>query len=86
MSTYLFRIFGHSMMPTFKHGQEVLAISTNYYSLKIGDIVVFTNKRHYTTIHRIVRRKGSFWITKGDNNKREDRQLLSFTNYIGKVI
>lgn len=86
MSTHLYRVFGHSMMPTFKHGQEVLAISTNYYSLKIGDIVAFTNKNHYTTIHRIVGRKGPFWITKGDNNKREDRQLLSYTNYIAKII
>ena len=74
------------MLPTFKHGQEVLAISTNYYSLKIGDIVVFTNKNNLATIHRIVGRKGKFWIMKGDNNKREDRTLLSFTNYIGKII
>lgn len=86
MNTHLYRIFGHSMMPTLEHGQEVYCQPVPFHKLKIGDIVAFTNKNNYAIIHRIVRRRGPFWITKGDNNKREDRQLLSFTNYIGKVI
>ena len=81
-----YRVFGRSMLPTLEHGQGAYCQPVPFHELKIGDIVAFTNKRHYTTIHRIVGRKGPFWITKGDNNKREDRQLLSFTNYIAKII
>ncbi len=86
MGTKIYRIFGHSMLPTLEHGQDVYGVTFPFHDLKIGDIVAFTNKNHYTTIHRIVARRGPFWITKGDNNKREDRQLLSFTNYIAKII
>lgn len=86
MTTKRLRVFGRSMLPTLKHGQDVYCAPVPFNMLKIGDIVAFTNKNHYTTIHRIVRRKGPFWITKGDNNKREDRTLLSFTNYIAKII
>ena len=81
-----YRVFGRSMLPTLEHGQEGYYVPVPFHKLKIGDIVIFANKRNYTTIHRIVGRKGPFWITKGDNNKREDRQLLSHINYIGKVI
>lgn len=81
-----YRVFGRSMLPTLEHGQEVYVMQTSFYELKIGDIVVFVNKNNLATIHRIVKCKGPFWITKGDNNKRADRDLLSFTNYIGKVV
>lgn len=74
------------MLPTLEHGQDVYSHPVPYHELKIGDIVVFVNKNNLATIHRIVKRKGPFWITKGDNNKRADRDLLSFTNYIGKVV
>jgi signal peptidase I len=74
------------MMPTLEHGQDVYCLEAHFHKLKIGDIVVFTNKNNYATVHRIVARRGPFWITKGDNNKRVDRELLSIVNYIGKVI
>lgn len=75
-----------SMRPAFDNNTVLLTEPARFQDLQIGDIVVF---RHSGTgvriVHRIIeRRKGGYW-TKGDHNRRMDDELVTESNYIGRV-
>lgn len=80
---------GDSMEPTIKKGQaiKVLPICLKQEDIKIGDIIVYKNCLDHFTIHRVIRilrkkSKNKLYITKGDNNKRNDRYIVSSSNIV----
>lgn len=66
------------MLPTLKSGKTAVVYKAYPYKrLRVGDIVIIESEKGFSVIHRIVRRyRGGLWVTQGDNNKREDREVL----------
>lgn len=82
------RISGSSMLPTLKSG-EVTTVYKKYpyRELRKGDVVIVESEKGYSVIHRIVRRyRGNLWVTQGDNNASEDREVLSPKNFGGLAL
>ena len=90
----IYKSIGHSMDPAIHDGQSVVIdLYFPFNSLKVGDIVVYNRTWSAPAgapawvEHRIVRRNiFGLWITKGDNNDREDPYGVSVRNYVGKVL
>jgi len=95
----IYLIEGDSMVPFIKNGNTVVIDrSVKFESLKIGDVIIFTarvntqygtGRQNYIqqpVAHRIIKKKGSTFITKGDNNPFIDISVCTKSNYIGKVV
>lgn len=66
-----FKISGHSMEPTFKNGDKILATYFFYLfkSPQINDIVVFKDQENKIFVKRIIDVKNNRYIVLGDNKK-----------------
>lgn len=74
------------MAPRIHSGDYAIARPCKYSDLKIGDIVIFCH--NYTTfpiIHEIIWGRSGKWVTRGINNKRDDKGYLTERNFIAKV-
>jgi signal peptidase I len=77
-------VAGSSMEPTIKQGATIFYDKTNYTSLKVNDIIVFT---HTAQLHvaRITGITADGLMTKGDNNPAPFPWNVTETDYMGKV-
>jgi hypothetical protein len=89
--------YTHSMGPLA--GKDVWLVRIPFKDLRVGMIVQYANPGWFPcppghndvrcdfVIHRIVR-KNMFgkWVTKGDNNDREDPTVITESNYQGTLI
>ncbi len=83
-----FKVSGHSMIPTFKEGQEILISSLPYFfsSPKVGDIIAFKDKEKFIT-KRIREVSKDRVLVKGDNTKdSKEYGWINRKKIIGKVI
>ena len=82
------RISGNSMQPTLNSGEVAVVYKAYpYKKLRVGDVVIVRSERGFNVIHRVVRRyRGGLWVTRGDNNNREDREVLSEENFGGLAL
>lgn len=85
---YVTRIEGDSMLPTLQTNDvTVINRAYPYRKLRRGDIAIIRSDYGYNVIHRIIRRhRGGKWITRGDNNRREDYVILTADNYGGLAL
>lgn len=84
----IFRISGHSMMPTLKPSDCVVASSIPYLfsKPKIGDIVLF-KYRDKIMAKRIKKFENGKIIVAGDNNLDSLKiELIEFGDILGKVL
>ncbi len=84
-----FKILGHSMEPTLKQNQTVIASSIPYFFMKpkVGDIVILQRER--CIIKRISKISGDNFFVQGDNKASTDSRDFGWINkkeIIGKVI
>ena len=88
-------IVTESMVPTIKVNDAVIIRRVDDNNINVGDIITFSaNSGYYagySITHRIVgkyiNQNGNFvYRTKGDNNDREDNDLVSNDNIFGKVV
>ncbi len=73
---------GTSMNPLINSGDKLFVIKTN--RIKLGDIVVFVSGKKLVS-HRVIRKKKSLILTKGDNVPFVDGYTMEHT-IIGKLI
>lgn len=75
-----------SMRPAFDDNTVLLTEPAPFKDLQIGDIVVYRHRGTGLRVaHRIIeRRDGGYW-TKGDRSRRMDDDLVTETNFIGRV-
>ncbi len=73
---------GMSMLPLFREGDVVFLVHKAPEEIKVGDIIVYRSLRGHLIIHRVIAIidvGGSLeYITKGDNNPRDDSFLFEF--------
>lgn len=90
-----FTLFGYkayaittdSMSPNLKKG-DIAIVDTNA-EYQVGDIITFLPQGYHKTItHRIIeyREQTNSYITKGDNNGKEDVYKVTGTDVIGKQV
>ena len=82
------RISGNSMLPTLQSGETAIVFKAYpFQKLRVGDVVIIESERGYSVIHRVVRRsRGRTWVTQGDNNRHEDRGILTSDNFGGLAL
>lgn len=82
-------IISESMEPTIMPNDAIFVKETSQSELNVGDIISFKEDNFINT-HRIVEvvnENGSIkYRTKGDNNKRYDRDLVSYNQIEGKYM
>jgi len=81
-------VSGKSMLPTLKNGETAVVYQAYpFEKLRLGDVVIIDSESGQKVIHRIVRRgRGGAWVTQGDNNRHEDREILSKHNFGGLAL
>ena len=77
-------LVGNSMHPTIDSGTFVVAKPEQQYFL--GDIIAFVNEDNRKVVHRIVEQHDDGFITKGDNNRRNDPGILPLEKVMGRSI
>ncbi len=69
------RASGYSMFP-FICDQDIVTIAPLMHRPRIGDVAVFEHPTyHRLAIHRIVGRRGDFYLLRGDNSRQFDGWL-----------
>ena len=83
----ILQVSSNSMIPTFQKGDFIIIKKQTIYA--IGDIITYEileeNQKYYVT-HRIIKKYGNEYITKGDANNREDTKTVKYTDIKGKVL
>ncbi len=83
-STTYVATHGISMEPRFHTGD--LAIVRPAAAYTVGDVVAYrSNLLHTVVLHRIVARRGSLYVFKGDNNDFIDPRAVPRADLIGKL-
>lgn len=73
-----------SMEPNLQVGDVI--IMKEFESYDVNDIVTFNSNDECLVTHRIIRKDGNNFITKGDSNNTKDTETVSIENVEGKVI
>ena len=73
-----------SMWPALKEGDLVLIKGVDKQELKVGDIIVYENKKGFT-IHRIIELNEETLETKGDANNISDSPI-KYEKVVGRTV
>lgn len=88
-----FMVLSGSMETEIHKGDLIITKIIDPKTLKIDDVIAFRDAENTVTTHRIidmVERNGeTYFITKGDNNSSQDRNLVSLNDvegiYVGRI-
>lgn len=79
-----FQAMGRSMLPTIRHGEIVHVKPVASDMLRIGDIVLLRRGEKFKA-HRIIRKRGPLFITRGDAGMEADGEIRG-DQILGRVI
>ena len=81
---YIGESTGNSMVPLINEGDQLYIVKITPKSLRLGDLVIFYFHKRLIC-HRVLRKKKTTIITKGDNNWFIDSPL-TYKKIVGKLI
>lgn len=81
-----YTVLSGSMEPTFKPGDLIITKNKNRCNIEVEDIATFKDTKGTVITHRIVGESKEGYVTKGDNNKVEDKDIINEENIIGEVV
>jgi hypothetical protein len=79
-----FQAMGRSMLPAIQDGEIVHVKPVPRDMLRIGDIVLLRTGTEFRA-HRIIRKRGQFFITRGDSGVDTDGEICG-DQILGRVI
>ncbi|MEG2938198.1 MAG: signal peptidase I [Vagococcus sp.] len=86
----VYGILSNSMEPSYSVGSVVYTKEISANDVKAGDAITFKMGSADKTVatHRVVENNvdGKYFITKGDNNKKQDGNSVAYQRLIGKVV
>lgn len=74
----------NSMYPELRINDIIIIKKLNNYN--VNDIITYSIDNKVLITHRIVKINDNDFITKGDNNNSEDKEIIKLENIKGKVI
>lgn len=78
-------VLSGSMEPTMKTGSLCfINKNTNIEKIKVDDVIAFKMKDGTLVTHRAIEINDSGIVTKGDNNKVADSNVVTKENFVGK--
>jgi len=80
-NTNYIMLVGESMTPTIESGTLIIT-QLEYF---LGDIVAFVNEDSTNVVHRIVEESKEGFVTKGDNNRRNDPGIITNEDILGRA-
>ncbi len=80
----ILEVSSDSMNPIFNKGDIVIVKKQESY--EIGDIITYYLDENCLITHRIVEKYENGFITKGDDNNVNDKEIVKLDQIIGKVI
>jgi signal peptidase len=89
-STPLIILSGSSMVPNLYPGDLVVVSRPHITEVNVNDVIAFSGSDQAIVVHRVVE-KGvdslgqTYFVTKGDSNQWNDKNLINESNYVGKV-
>jgi uncharacterized repeat protein (TIGR01451 family) len=81
---FRFRAVGRSMLPTIEDGEIVCVQPIETRRIRVGDIVLFREGSGFKA-HRVVRRKGISFVTRGDAGMEADGAIRG-EEIVGKIV
>lgn len=81
-------VASESMTPTYKKYAFVV-VKTNFYgTVKPGDVIAFraNDLGGQSALHRVVSVTPEGYVTKGDNNKGTDQQVIDRSVFLGRAV
>ncbi|WP_419749591.1 signal peptidase I [Terrisporobacter petrolearius] len=81
-----YTVLSGSMEPTFKPGDLIITKNKNRCNIEVEDIATFKDAKGTVITHRIIGKSNEGYVTKGDNNKVEDKDIINEENIVGKVV
>ncbi len=73
---------GISMLPLLREGDVVILEKKPIEEISVGNIIVYRSVKGHLIIHRVVEIKEidgvTYFVTKGDNNPRDDSYLYEY--------
>ncbi len=79
------RVEGDSMLPFFGNGAVLVVKKMAAANLRVGMVVVYTNRFNETVAHRLVAATAAGWEVRGYNNAKSDSSLVGDANIVGVV-
>ena len=88
-----FFVLSGSMEKEIHKGDLILTKIIDPSTLRINDVIAFRDEENTVTTHRIIdmieRDGNTYFVTKGDNNKTQDQNLVEYKDvegiYVGRV-
>ncbi len=88
-----FMVLSGSMETEIRKGDLIITKIVDATTLKIDDVIAFRDAEGTVTTHRIIdiveENQTTYFITKGDNNSTQDRNLVELSDvegiYIGRI-
>ena len=80
----ILNVVSDSMKPTIEKGDKIVVKKQDSY--EVGDIITYISNDENLITHRVMKKYGNVFITKGDNNNTEDEERVEQDQIIGKVI
>ncbi len=77
------------MKGTFKPGDKLIIETIPLIQIKRGDLIIFRvidQEREDFVVHRVVDKKPCGLVTRGDNCREQDKELVAEENIYGRVI
>lgn len=78
------KAFGNSMQSILHDGDVVYFKKINFSHIKVNDVICF-KRRSVIVTHRVIYKKKSYVVTKGDNNPISDGKVMP-DNILGRVV
>ena len=77
-------LLGDSMKPTIESGTLIIVMAEAEYLL--GDTIAFVNEDGINLVHRIMDKTEEGFVTKGDNNPKNDREIITDDKVLGRAV
>ena len=72
------------MLPNIESGTLIIVQPDVPYLL--GDVIAFVNEDGINVVHRIVEKNDEGFVTKGDNNVRNDKDIVPQDDIFGRAV
>ncbi len=82
-NTSYIMLLGNSMYPNIESGTLIIVQPDEQYLL--GDIIAFVNEDNVNVVHRIVEETDEGFVTKGDNNPKNDEEAVPYDEVLGRA-